>query len=143
MNCPECKTITLKNAKVKGKDVRIDYCTKCKGMWFEMSELELSLQAPIKGLNIPGESEPSNMLCPACFKQMYAFNYPSTLVSIDMCDKCHGVWLDAGQAKEIDIIRKRLYFTGKAIENDSPSGIKGALIRMIDKSISKLLEYNG
>ena len=108
-----------------------------------MTELEQSLDAPIKELSIPVASEPSNMLCPACFKQMYAFDYPQTLVSIDMCDKCQGAWLDSDKANEINIIRKRLYFTGKAKEYDAPSGVKGTLIRMIDKTISNLLEYNG
>ena len=141
MVCPKCRKAGLKHAKVKNKNVKIDYCTNCKGMWFEKGEFEEAFTSAIKDLDVRDKSEKAPMLCPACFEQMYRFDYPQTLVTIDMCVKCKGLWLEAGEAKEIDAIRKRLAVTGQAEEYCEPTGVKGALIRMIESAIFSLTNW--
>lgn len=38
MKCPACKTLELVKTERQGFD--IDYCTSCRGIWFERGELD-------------------------------------------------------------------------------------------------------
>ena len=138
MNCPKCKTINLKKAKPKNSEITIDYCSKCKGIWFDEKELKRIASEAIKDLSVPSNSTKSQRLCPKCNKYLYEFNYPQTLVTIDMCKNCKGLWLDAGELKEIQTIRKSLQKSGKAKEQADVTGVKGKLLNLIDSAIENL-----
>ena len=69
---------------------------------------------------------------------MQAFNYPQTFVVIEMCRKCNGMWLDAGEVKEIKAVRKRMWQQSQLQEYAEIPGIKGKLIRFIDKTVDAL-----
>ena len=55
-----------------------------------------------------------------------------------MCKKCKGLWLDAGELKEIQTVRKSLQESGKAKEHADVTGIKGKLLGLIDSAIDNL-----
>ena len=45
------------------------------------------------------ESKSLELKCPKCDGTMHATDFDS--IKIDVCDKCHGVWLDAGELAQI------------------------------------------
>ena len=46
-----------------------------------------------------GSDQPVTMDCPRCTGKLHAETYDE--VSVDRCDTCGGVWLDAGELEEI------------------------------------------
>ena len=54
-----------------------------------------------------------NLKCPKCDGTLHETDFES--VKIDVCDKCHGVWLDAGELAQI------------ANQDEHKSGILGRL----------------
>ena len=69
---------------------------------------------------------------------MFEFYYPQTYVTVEMCKSCEGLWVDAGELKEIETVRDGLKSKGKFQEYDDVCGIKGALLNFIDKAINTL-----
>jgi Zn-finger nucleic acid-binding protein len=148
MICPKCKVAKLRKRKVKGKDFGVEYCLKCKGIWFDRNELVEVMPEAIKELGIPrGAKKDMRCLCPKCSEALYAFEYPQTYVTVDMCKKCGGLWFDRDEFKEIRTVRSSLEKWGEMQEYAEATGAKGALIDFIDSamkslpaSIKKLLE---
>ena len=141
MHCPKCKTHKLKHGKVQQKDVAIDYCSKCKGIWFDHGEIEEMIPAAIKNLTIGDQCQNPSGVCPKCRELLHKFQYPQTLVNIDMCDKCRGIWIDAGELKEIQAVRARLAKSGMANEYADPTGIKGALLEYVERRLAEIFNY--
>jgi uncharacterized protein len=44
-------------------------------------------------------AQPSGIKCPRCDGQLMEADYEH--VKIDVCDKCHGVWFDAGELTQV------------------------------------------
>jgi len=139
MICPKCQVVKLMERKAKGKDFTVGYCRKCKGLWFDRDELEEVMPTTIKELEVPGNAvKKVERLCPKCEKALYEFDYPQTYVTIGMCKKCRGLWLDAGQFKEIQAVRNSLKQSGELKEYADVPGVRGALIGLIDLAIGSL-----
>jgi Zn-finger nucleic acid-binding protein len=109
MNCPNCAKSELTELKVKGQQIRLDVCSGCKGLWFDRKELETLLKISVKRLKIPSDARKQSRYCPRCQRPLYAFCYPLTMVIVDMCAHCEGIWLDANEFKEI----KTVYLTSE------------------------------
>lgn len=45
------------------------------------------------------QSEVSGLECPKCDGKLVETDYEN--IKMDVCDKCHGVWLDAGELAQI------------------------------------------
>jgi len=113
--CPVCsiplKTIDL---GVNGKFF-IERCEECLGLFFDPGELEALLVHSVKNVfeinrnrlarfNLTGQS-PSRIAtyvkCPLCAKMMNRINFGARSgVVVDRC-KEHGVWLDAGELRQL------------------------------------------
>jgi len=113
--CPVCaiplKTIDL---GVEGKFF-IERCEKCLGLFFDPGELEALLEQSVRNVfeinrsrlalfNLTGQT-PSRVAtyikCPTCAKMMNRINFGARSgVVIDRC-KEHGVWLDAGELRQL------------------------------------------
>ena len=65
--------------------------------YFHRKEQELleKMKAKIQS----DESKSLELKCPKCEGTMHATDFDS--IKIDVCDKCHGVWLDAGELAQI------------------------------------------
>ena len=108
MQCPKCEASTLIEKKVKGETFSVDFCSNCKGVWFDENELASLLKVPTMDLKVPPKAQEQDILCPKCEKPLYLFCYPRTMVLIDMCKECEGIWLDAKELQEIQSVRKTL-----------------------------------
>jgi len=108
MICPICKE-KLEPTIFYG--VEVDYCPKCLGMWFEQDELRLAKDAKDGELNWLDinlwrqgrkfKIYPGIRLCPFCRLPLYEVYYGDSRVIVDVCNICHGVWLDRGEFKRI------------------------------------------
>ena len=107
MKCPKCKGRTLATGKVKSGKLELDRCPSCKGIWFDDGKLKqlLGYKAE-KNLSIPDYAvQKTKILCPDCSVPLYEFCYPGTMILVDACKSCNGIWLDDREWKEISSAR--------------------------------------
>jgi len=138
VKCPTCQFVELVERGVASQPVKLDLCPECKGIWFDGGELARVLGGSATDLDIPHDARPSRRFCPRCTELLYAFAYPQTYVTVDMCRACKGLWLDAKEFPQIKLARQQPRSPARREERDQPPGIKGALLRMIDESIESL-----
>ena len=142
MECPRCHDTLLAQCKAKDGEVVLDYCRKCRGIWFDASELERVLDVAAKDLVVPAwQSGHRSVPCPKCGEVMKAFQYPQTLVEVDVCGRCSGVWLDGREFNEIKIVRENLLKRNRLQGYSAVHGLKGVLIRFIESSIDGLTAF--
>jgi len=115
MNCPIDKE-ELKQAIFYG--VEVDFCPTCLGLWFEEDELRLAKDKKDKGLRWLDfdlwkdikkfKIFPGIRLCPFCRLPLYEIYYGDSRIIVDVCNLCHGIWLDRGEFKGIiEYLRER------------------------------------
>lgn len=97
--CPECHR---QFALVRMRDVTVDYCTHCRGCWFDPGELGLVAGT---GHDIPAihtQHRKSKYACPQCGIAMWESVYkkPLTLL-VDRCPDNHGVYLEQGELERV------------------------------------------
>ena len=108
MICPGCKEEMI---VVEYKQIELDICSFCKGIWFDAAELGLLLESiglSTEGLVHPPEQKlaEEKRRCPYCRKKMQkALIGAGGDVVIDRCKRGHGLWFDGG---ELDTVIKRL-----------------------------------
>lgn len=139
MHCPKCRQQPLKERYVSAANLHVDFCPKCRGVWLDGGELGRAMPAADPQLQIPSNAVRLRASCPRCAKPLYAFPYPQTRVMIEMCRECRGLWLDAGEFKQIREARAQLPPPEEPAQHGDVGGIKGALIRLIDTAIEQLL----
>ena len=109
MQCPRCNG-ALKVEKYK--DIEVDQCDACKGMWLDYNELD-DLEDTVYD---DDEAKASLMLrdfespmrCPHCEGPMRAFGYRGWSLELDYCPNKHGYWLDAGEEKQVlELMKQR------------------------------------
>jgi len=109
MICPVCKYNMI---VVEYHNIELDYCTGCKGVWFDSGELELLLKSHgleeatmflDNILDSPGAiSSEKKRKCPICghkMKKTTIGEQPQIL--IDVCDREHGLWFDGGEVTQL------------------------------------------
>ncbi len=109
MICPVCKCGMI---VVEYHNIELDYCTGCKGVWFDSGELELLLGSYGLGevkmfldnsLDSPeATSSEKKRKCPICGHKMGKTTIgerPKILV--DMCRRGHGLWFDGGEVTQL------------------------------------------
>lgn len=108
MKCPSCKTELQKTIL---KNVEIDFCPICLGIFFENEELRLAKDETDKDLNWFDidlwkdkkklKISKRNALCPFCELPLYMVEYGDSGIRVDICNVCFGIWLDRKEFKEI------------------------------------------
>jgi Zn-finger nucleic acid-binding protein len=116
MNCPRC---FLPMRKETYEGVEIDFCDTCWGSWLDKGELPAIVKAEelefderdqkialdLYSASKPGPRGP--LLCPRCSTFMEQLRYDREVqLLIDRCPQ-HGVWLDAGEIKKIQILAEK------------------------------------
>lgn len=112
--CPICQQ-PLSSAIVS--NVEVDYCPICLGMWFERDELRWAKDEKdeeLRWLDIDLWKDEENFkiargirLCPYCRVPLYEVYYGDSKIVVDVCNLCHGVWLDRAEFKKIIDYLKR------------------------------------
>jgi Zn-finger nucleic acid-binding protein len=105
-DCPIC-TVALVHATLN--NIRLRYCTKCRGMLVPMGALS-ALVDEVKGEKRGGTIQPPTdkvdlkfkINCPVCHRRMETHFYagPGNVV-IDSCENCCLTWLDGGKLTRI------------------------------------------
>lgn len=108
MKCPLCK-IELDKAILH--NVEVDYCPQCLGLWFDEEELRWAKDEKdrdLRWLDIDLWKEKDQFkisrgirLCPSCRLPLYEVYYGRSGIIVDLCNLCHGIWLDRGEFKKI------------------------------------------
>ena len=106
MNCPKCNNVM--EPKTFGT-VKVDQCTTCKGLWFDMGEIdELRKYA---GSDLVDSGDPAlgkkfadirKIDCPKCHTHMIKMvdaNQPH--IHFESCTSCFGIFLDAGEYSDM------------------------------------------
>ncbi len=113
MICPVCRQDMI---VVEYHSIELDYCTGCKGVWFDAGELELLLTAYageemahfLQGVQggVEAVSEEKKRRCPICALKMHKKAMGSEpLITVDVCARQHGIWFDGG---ELGVLVKHL-----------------------------------
>ncbi len=86
---------------MKVRDIELDACPKCMGIWFDSKELDKIIGATKSFEEMAYLSQPLGMKlnCPNCHQKMHYSTIKN--VTIDFCRKCEGVWLDTGELSEL------------------------------------------
>jgi Zn-finger nucleic acid-binding protein len=113
-------------------ELELDKCFVCGGVWCEKGELDKYLTDQVEVIDSPSlEGQVDKSLdgkqgnCPQCkirMKRTAAPKLPELLV--DVCEKCHGLWLDATEIDRLERAHKpragfwELFFKGFAIDKN-------------------------
>lgn len=119
MLCPVCKTDMI---DVEYEQIELDYCVKCRGVWFDSNELELlfeKINLQNSGLSVStliariDESIPEDKhKCPICKQKMGKVSIgDSPRIVIDICTNGNGLWFDGGEI--IQLIKHASVNTGQ------------------------------
>lgn len=109
MICPTCKHAMV---IVEHENIELDYCTNCKGFWFDSGELELLLEAAeLENYGVfldriinsrEASSTEKKRRCPICNKKMKkSYIGEDNQLLVDICKKQHGIWFDGGEVADL------------------------------------------
>ena len=102
MKCPIDGTI-LK--QVKRRNMEVDECPKCRGMWLSPLELDQLEDIKFKADYLKGSilvsSVETSLPCPVCQARLREFKYRYHELRLDHCPKQHGFWLDFSEDKRV------------------------------------------
>jgi Zn-finger nucleic acid-binding protein len=107
MMCPVCKIDMM---VMEYRQIEIDFCHKCSGIWFDRGELELLLKRsapdsagptpPLEG--ITGETRShGKRKCPICGKKMKEVPIGAPAIYVDVCRHGDGIWFDGGELQAL------------------------------------------
>jgi Zn-finger nucleic acid-binding protein len=97
---------------VEHENIELDYCTNCKGVWFDSGELELLLEAAglenyevflERIINSKEASSPEKKRrCPICNRKMKkSYIDEDNKLLVDICKLGHGIWFDGGEVAHL------------------------------------------
>jgi Zn-finger nucleic acid-binding protein len=97
--CPKCLD-KLRERPLKQSGILVDSCPTCHGLWFDRWELDGHLGGP--EIRPPGGAAITDRNCPTCKYAMTSFTVAGANVTVDLCEDCKGIWLDAGELKQLE-----------------------------------------
>jgi Zn-finger nucleic acid-binding protein len=109
MLCPVDKVPAI---VVEYNNIELDYCTRCRGVWFDAGELELLLasaglgghEAFLKSVldSPPARVKEKKRRCPICnLKMKKVFIDREGRTPVDLCPDGHGIWFDGGELERL------------------------------------------
>ena len=109
MKCPTHQDSEMKKAMFY--NTQVDYCPICLGVWFSEDELRQAKDqkdSSLQWLDVDLWGEPTKFhigktskICPQDSVPLYQALYDHSPIKVDVCNFCHGVWLDRGEFKKI------------------------------------------
>ncbi len=109
MICPVCKKGAL---IVEYRNIELDYCPTCGGVWFDAGELELLIEAAGMGdhkryldgiIGAPEAAIPEKKRkCPICrHKMKKTYLDEDKKILVDICHVGDGIWFDGGEVQHL------------------------------------------
>jgi Zn-finger nucleic acid-binding protein len=107
--CPKCDVgLFILNFK----DVEVDFCEKCRGIWLDAGELEALMSQTgaspndplLQMLNETAVRAPDKKyLCPRCDEAMgeICLERAGKSLVLERCPRGHGWWFDAGELRRL------------------------------------------
>ncbi|NQU10515.1 zf-TFIIB domain-containing protein [bacterium] len=105
--CPTCDQALM---IVHLREVEVDVCPQCHGLWLDEGELEQLLETPSTPAGTgdlldqldarPGPLPADRHLCPRCDRPLQEVAIPGrsgTNLTLDTCGRQHGWWFDANE----------------------------------------------
>ena len=106
MKCPKCVTRQLQATTIR--EIEVDRCKHCRGVWCDHRELGELLRVDKRQLGkVTGSKQRddinrSKAQCPRDGEDlMRVCSSANPSVVLDSCPKCQGVWLDGGELDEL------------------------------------------
>lgn len=107
MNCPKC---TAEMFPEKFNQIVVDRCSGCGGLWFDIGELNLLKE--MEGSEEIDAGQPKvgklydkvdrTINCPRCATALTRMaDKQQPHIHLDLCKTCTGVFLDAGEFKDL------------------------------------------
>ena len=92
-------------------NVEVDYCPRCYGLWFgegELAEAKDAKDRSLRWFDIDLWKDLEKMhissgkkQCPVDRMPLYEVRYGDSETKVDVCNLCHGIWLDRGEFRAI------------------------------------------
>ena len=109
MRCPVCRKDAL---IVEYQKIELDYCPSCGGVWFDVDELELLMEAAgiqdyrlyLDGIINAPEAATSEKKhkCPVCNHKMKKTHIDTDKkIIVDICHVGDGIWFDGGEVQHL------------------------------------------
>ena len=109
MKCPKCTHTMI---KVNLKEIELNRCTSCGGLWLDAGEVKSIKEDDAKvgyvvdtGNNFPNSKWNSitEIDCPYCEIKMTHHSYSKDKkIKYEACGSCYGVFMDAGELASFD-----------------------------------------
>lgn len=113
MKCPKCRANTLDPFGVV-EGVHVDFCSSCKGIWFDEGELAFYTEMP---MDIPkleaalSNGRDTGLECPKCSPpfSLIEVNYvQGQHPLLDLCPRCKGIFVDRGEMPQIERLTTKI-----------------------------------
>jgi Zn-finger nucleic acid-binding protein len=105
MNCPKCRTPTLRHEAEAASGLRLDRCSSCGGTWLDYGELgpaaerEDPSRPPGPDPDLAADLRTGS--CPRCGVALQQALSPDGAFHVDRCPRCGGLFLDRGELAAI------------------------------------------
>jgi len=122
--CPKCHVGLM---ILNFKEVEVDFCQQCQGVWLDAGELEelmtmtgASADDPLLQLQKQEGARPQNRkyLCPRCDHLLHEITVPKSDggLRLDRCPGNHGLWFDDQELKQLLMMFPARSGTSKTID---------------------------
>src|SRR5262245_4905420 len=102
MKCPKCETETFLTFSIR--EIEVDRCRTCGGIWFDEKELVQLLSVspqeltPLRDGVKQEDLDSKRGQCPRDMKPLLrVFSAINPAIIVDTCTQCRGIWLDSGE----------------------------------------------
>lgn len=134
LKCPKCKADTLHNFKTS-EGVTVDLCDRCKGLWMDRGETARSAELETDFPDyeaVKGTAVQTELICPTCQSRLFTMKYAKNSdLMVEHCQKCGGMFLDAGEISKVETISANTEGAGKKLAR--------CLKQMYDEGYVKLM----
>lgn len=123
--CPKCDVPLF---ILHFKDIEIDFCNHCRGLWLNTHELEALLEQtgadthdPLLKFQQQTCVQPTGRphLCPRCDAPLHEIQVDhvgAPRLTLDKCPRGHGLWFDADELQQLLAMFPPQSGTGKTID---------------------------
>ena len=131
MKCPKCRA-EIHEMTIEGVD--LDFCSACKGIWFDRDEMAFMVELPVDMPEIERvkmEARKTDYDCPRCGSKLEEMKFAEARdLLVDRCPNCEGIWLDKNELPKVEEIASTI--------GDAKSKIMLACQRLREKGYDTL-----